>query len=393
MINQKRIITPHPLLPQFTEWGQTDLTDSINYYAVNSSLYAAEAYIKKRFDLRLFATNKVDAGRLLGAFGDSPLLPKTTYYTGTTFKTLPATLANIKPHIQNWSELSDLVVQWNEFPNNGANLQYTEYVDGYIVPSSPSAQIDEATSSRTASAPFVEVDEAYQYPFVTQATTLDVIVHGADGYGVFVDGEDSTKVVTGGTATITVDSSRPSTYSIALKAPTGAVSDPRNIMVVNGPVEQPYIVLIGQDIVTNGATCDITVFVNYSGTVNGLVVTEGLNQIALPVTTDVTQITYVANGITIEGPMVICKVDNTLPDAAVKSYNKVHGRAVEDANMPPDLLMAYFRVALAFFKEALGKTDDIERYSAGISKAITFNGHKISKDIIAILSTYMVYEW
>jgi len=392
MIDNKTIYSEHPFYNQFVKWSGLEL-NSENYFMINTALFGAEDYISQRFDIKLSPINIIEhfdtnthpryrISKLLNVMSNTLLLPSVRYYNKTT----------------NEYENVDGQYSFNDSLNVTEDSTIT-YLTGYIGKQDitfdvqPSGTFD----NKAPLQPLIYFNDILvDTPIYTLEDTIEVVVEGEIGSNIYVNEKNTTiNIGDDGTATISLNiNSRITTYRITLVDTMNNVSERNNILILKQENQNILnLILLGQELVTNNNELKVSIYLSESGNliINGLdkgMYTKGIHEIIVDNLDGSYIILQLVNDNRISDDIVIPYSIVTYDDNYVKAVNK---HLLDIPYIPMDLLIAFFKLTQHLYHSTLYKDDNIDRYSAGTSKSISFTSHRIPKDILEVLSLYIEY--
>jgi hypothetical protein len=383
MINTNVSYSKHYLYDQFVEWSGTDYNLE-NYFMINSALHGAEMYAKNYFEVIISAKMLTDTTvtrdpyhfeyiptNLLSIYQNKTVLPTVTYVDKVT-----KTVENSIGYKLNGNTL--------DMSNGVTTINYlTGFVakDYYKFDDIPDGNIQK---------PILKLvdDTTIPTPLYTTNTSIDIKVFGEPNSSITINEVASGVTLdNNGEGTITLDTKAyPITYRIGLEV-GNEISKNTNILLINGEDNSEHIfTVLAHSRATNNNKIDISFYTSKEGTleIDGVTIgqfTSGVHTVNVDVANELPILSF--NDIDV--PIFISL--STQSDSYITAVNK-------DSTIPYipfDLMIAFFKLTQYLYHSTLYKDENIDRYSAGNSKAVTFGGHNIPKDVISIFNMYRVY--
>jgi len=383
MINTNVSYSKHYLYDQFIEWSGTDYNLE-NYFMINSALHGAEMYVKNYFDVIISAKMVTDTTiiqdayhfeyiptNLLSIYQYNTILPTVTYVDkitktveNSTGYRLKGTTLDISNGVTTINYLTGFVAKdyyrFDDIPDGNIQKPILKLVDGAMIPT----------------------------PLYTTDTSIDIKVFGEPDSSITINEVTSGVVLdSNGEGIITLDTKAyPITYRIGL-AKGNEISKNTSILLINGEdnSEQVFTILTHSK-ATNNNKIDISFYTSKKGTlyVDGTTIGQfasGVHTVNVDVSNELPILSFNR----IDVPIFISL--STESDSYIEAVNK---NSVIPY-IPFDLMIAFFKLTQHLYHSTLYKDDNIDRYSAGNSKAVTFGGHNIPKDVVNIFNMYRVY--
>jgi len=423
MANFNTQYVTHPLYNHFKAW--IDMEDAYYdlYFAINTSLYAAEEYIYKTYGVYV-QTHTIQEylgdidepivqlqhspTNILGVYTDAGYtLPSVTYIDNN----IPASTSG--PFTINDNSLKDV---------KATNL-LVNYNSGFTYP--PTSEFTDTTSEDTS-----EVGEGVSTPIICNpdgSPLSSPISVSGDYFNLHIIGDPTTTIYINGTigelkdaqgntistdilpniiinddrigkATLdlvvglntfditTIDGSNNESKKVTLVInrqlnilPATSVIVNKDLVSIDGNINITIKTVPGSSIEANATT-----LVAYTKGVDSFVLplpnTNGVQNIDLSITSPYSSGVEILN--------VQALVDSTMTSKQIAAVNSV---GQQETEMPQDLLMALLMVANHYFKIALYKNDENQSYGDNVSNRTTFINDRFPKDAHMILSKYVTY--
>jgi hypothetical protein len=393
MVDYNTIYSEHPMYAQFVKWSGIE-RNSENYFMINSALHGATQFIKENYEVNILATIEVvqdtildgslvvpsKVSKILTIIQDDLLqLPSTTYYN---------------PLINKFTTVDGYITNNNGVTLGSNGATRLSYLTGYVLKDDITFDTQPA-SYHTPLAPIIQYNNTRLSSVTyTLDATLDVTVIGTPNSTVIINETTTdTTLDDSGEATISLDNSAHfTTYRIGL-AEGQEVSLLTNITLIRQEDSSDTVLtLIGANLVTNTNKIDVVLWASKAGTLHinndtTIDIDKGINKI----TVDNLDGTFIVLTLAANSMSVPVIVPYLLVDYSDELVEAINNGTLDIPYMPMDLAIAFFRLVSHLYQGTLFKNDNVGRYSAGGSMAVSYTSHRIPKDILNTIHSYVVY--
>ena len=408
MIDTTQYTKTHELYTQFGQWLGVDGKIDSNYFMINYSLHAAEAYIKNYYNIDLslntvfekvskhsvFAPSHKPT-KIINVFKSGKLVyPVIEYLDSNTFSIVKSS--------GDYSLDMDFNDRYAEF--------YSTYLTGYVyTDTSDYSNIDFDDEYRLPNPKvFLDNNIAVQSPQTVYTNPISVTIVGVPYSKVFIDSVEVGVIDKNGTYIHNLELPQEvTTLKVKIQDPNDEnieSTEIKELFILSNKKEVPYLHLVGytRRVNTDKAIINVIAPIGSNLTINNestntttsVTTTSLVTKVEIPIATSsdgsniAVSITADINGVSSREVKALINYDTSLSNEYIHELNKDLDYV---PYLPDDLMIAVFKLANHFYNGTLYNNANTDSFRLATDISQSYTSHTIPSDVKRLLSVYTHY--